>query len=242
VPTRHLAVVNLDAETCQAPVALTFAEGAPVLSLATTVQGKAGLTPVKLERFETLGETVDAYAETQGGAAVTVRRAALSKYVLKPASATPAKVTLRLANAAGPLQVIDAQGKILQEVTDGSTAQGYTFEIGGEVTVVDRAALGRDRLGPAVEIGKIVVREDGRTSVPVIARDQSGLADVRILMDGKKVDSRSAGPFVWAGWPERGYHTFQAVARDASPARNERTSDAVTINIQPQYPADHKED
>jgi hypothetical protein len=232
VPKRHLAVANLDAETCSALVPLGFAEGAPILSLATTVQGKSGLTPLTLARFETCGETIDAYVESPGSTAVAVRRVALGRYAMKPVSGKTAKITLRLANAAGPLQVIDARGKVLQEVKAGAAAaHDFTFEIGGAVTVVDPAAAGRDTLGPAVEIGNIVIREDGRASVPVIAKDQSGVARVRIFMDGKEIDSRDEALFVWAGWPGKGYHTFHAVARDGSPAGNERTSDALTIRI-----------
>src|SRR5512135_3503930 len=125
--------------------------------MTTTVQGKLDVTPVRLARFETCGETIDAYVESIDGTAVEARRTALGKYALSPAFGTTAKVTLRLAAAAGPLQVLDAQGKMLREVAAGG--QGYSIEIAGPVTVIDRAALDRDHLGPAVEIGKIVVRE-----------------------------------------------------------------------------------
>ena len=110
-------------------------------------------------------------------------------------------------------------------------ADGFTFEISGDVTVVDRAALGRDKLGPAVEIGAIVVREDGRASVPVIAGDRSGIARVKIFMDDKEIYSGDSSPWIWAGWPGKGHHTFYAVAQDDSPKHNERKSDAVTICI-----------
>jgi hypothetical protein len=236
VTLRHLAVANLDGEARQAQLSLTFDEGAPLLSLATLVQGKGGLTPVRLARFETCGETIDAYVESLGATAVEARRLSLGRYSLKPAFGKTATVRLRLANAAGPLQVMDAQGKTLPEVAPGRrAADGYFFDISGEVNVVDRAALDRDRLGPAVEIGDVVVREDGRATVPVIARDQSGISQVTIFMDGKEVDSRETGPWVWAGWPGKGYHTFTAVARDASPRHNERKSDALTIRIPKHY-------
>ncbi len=233
VPRRHLAVANLDAGACQAQVPLAFAEGAPVLAAATTVQGKAGLTALKLARFETCGETIDAYVESLGSTAVEARRVALGRYSIKPVFGKAAKVTVRLVQAAGPVEVLDAQGQVLQDVSAAAAAaaQGFTIEISGEVTVVDRAAVGHDQLGPAVEVGPIIVREDGRTSVPVIARDQSGVAQVRLFLDGKEIDVRNSGPFVWAGWPGKGYHTFHAVARDDSPKHNERTSDAVTIQI-----------
>jgi len=232
VPTRHLAVVHLDAETCSALIPLAFAEGAPILSMVTTVQGKAGLTPVKLARFETCGETIGAYVESLGSTAVEARRVSLGRYSIKPLSGKTAKVTVRLADAVGPVQVMDAQGRVLQDVQAGAaTAPGFTFDISGEVTVVDRSAADRDKLGPAVEIGRVVVREDGRATVPVIAKDQSGISLVKIYMDGKEVDARDAAPFVWTGFPGQGYHTFRAIAQDDSPARNERTSDALTIEI-----------
>jgi hypothetical protein len=236
VTRRHLAVVNLDGEACQTQLSLTFDEGAPVLSLATLVRGKTGLTPVRLARYGTCGETIDAYVESLGATAVEARRLSLGRYSLIPAFGNTAKVRLRLANATGPIQILDAQGQTLREVSAGpGAADGYSLDISEEVTVVDRAALDGDRLGPAVEIGDIIVREDGRATVPVIARDQSGISQVKIFMDGKEADSRKSGPWVWAGWPGKGYHTFTAVARDASPRHNERQSDAVTIRIPKHY-------
>lgn len=235
-PRRHLAVANLDGEPSQAQLSLTFAEGAPVLSLATTIQGKTGLTPLRLGRFETCGETIDAYAESLGATPVEARRLSLGRYSLKPVFGNTAKVRLRLASAAGPVELVDAQGKVLQELPGERTAgEGFTFEISGEVTVINRAAIDRDQTGPAVEIGQVFVREDGRATVPVIARDQSGIAQVKIFMDGKEIDSRTAAPWVWAGWPGKGYHTFYALAQDGSPRHNERKSDAVTIRIQKQF-------
>jgi hypothetical protein len=229
VPRRHLAVANLGASAGSGQVPLSFAEGAPLLAAAATVRGRSTRLPLELGPFETFGQTIDAYIEVQGPAEVEVRRTSLGRYSLKAAPGQSAKVTLRLAEAAGPLQVVDAQGKVTQDVQGG--AGGYTFEVRGEVTVVDRAAAGSDNGGPAVEIGEIIVREDGRASVPVIARDQSGIALVRIFLDGKEIETRDSAPFVWAGWPGKGYHTFQAVAEDNSPARNQRRSDPVTVKI-----------
>src|SRR5690606_24604559 len=134
------------------------------------VRGSLASPALSLGPFETFGQTIDAYLETQGTAEVEVRRTSLGRYFLKPASGGAAMVTLRLAEARGPLQVIDAGGKVLQDVPAG--AAGYAFEVRGPVTVVDRAAAESDKVGPAVEIGQVVIREDGRVTVPVIANDR----------------------------------------------------------------------
>jgi hypothetical protein len=175
---------------------------------------------------------MDAYAECLSATPVEARRLALGRYSVKPVFGKTARFRLRLAHAAGPIQLVDRQGKLIQGLPSGPAAgEGFTFEIGGEVTIIDPAAISRDQAGPAVEIGDIVVREDGRATIPVLANDQSGIGRVRLFMDGKEVLERAAEPWSWTVWPGKGYHTFQAMAQDNSPRHNERKSDAVTVEI-----------
>jgi hypothetical protein len=84
---------------------------------------------------------------------------------------------------------------------------------------------------PAVEIRDVSVREDGRVTVAVEAADQSGVRQVRIDVDGRRVADLAGAPWVWSGFLASGYHTFRAVAADDSPGRNVRESDLLTVQV-----------
>ena len=63
------------------------------------------------------------------------------------------------------------------------------------------------------------------------AGDQSGIAQVTLYCDGKEISSQSEEPYVWLHRPGKGFHTYKAVAIDASPNKNERTSFKRTIEV-----------
>jgi len=88
--------------------------------------------------------------------------------------------------------------------------------------VIDLNDADPDRLGPAVEITEITPRADGRVTVAVSAGDQSGIGQVALHYDGKPWGERRRPPYEWTLWPVQGYHTFHAVATDASPNHNTR--------------------
>jgi hypothetical protein len=123
--------------------------------------------------------------------------------------------------------------KLIVEIPVGSQEKdgGFTFEIDREVVVVNKKVVDADAAGPAVEIGEVNIREDGRVSLRIEAGDQSGVQSVEVFMDGKPVAKIAAEPWTWTGRPGNGYHTFYVIARDGSPLGNTRTSGARTIKV-----------
>ncbi len=233
VPRRHLAVANLDGQLSQASLNLSFEEGAPVLSVASFIQGRTGTTPLALERFGILGETITVYAEIGAPSPVEARRVSLGRYLFRPTAGEKATVKLNFHQYAGPFQIVDSAGKILQELAASAQGSPIAFEIDREAVVINKKEVDADDVGPAVEIGDISVREDGRVSLRIEAGDQSGIQSVEVFQDGKTVATISAAPWAWAGWPSKGYHTFYVIARDSSPKGNTRTSAARTIKVDP---------
>jgi hypothetical protein len=198
-----VAVANLDGQLSQASLNLSFEEGAPVLSAASYIQGRAGTTPLALERLGTFGETIKVYAEIGAPSPVEARRISLGRYLFRPTAGEKATVRLNFHQDAGPFQVIDSAGKILQQLAAPALGSPIAFEIDREVVVVNKKEIDSDAVGPAVEISDISVREDGRVSLRIDAGDQSGIQDIEVFLDGKPVAKISAEPWVWAGWPGR---------------------------------------
>jgi hypothetical protein len=230
---RHLAVANLDGKVDQASLLLSFEEGAPLLSIPSFIRGKSGTTIVALNALETFGDTMDVYAEVTAESPVEARRIALGRYLFRPASGEKARVRLWFAGELGALEIVDSEGKILKEIVSSPQAQteGVVFEIDREVVIIDKTEVDSDTIAPAVEIADIAIREDGRATLHIKVDDRSGIALVKVFMDGKEVAAITGAPWVWNVRPEKGYHTFYVTARDGSPRGNERTSTSRTIEV-----------
>ncbi len=231
--TRRLAVANLYGGTAQATLRLSFDEGAPITQVSSFIQGKKAVIPLSLAPFDTLGDTITVYAEVQGNAPVEIRRLSLGRYAVKPTPGDQTKIRLRFSGEAGPLQILDPEGKILREISAQAREKdgAFLFEIDGEVTVVNQKEIHADTTGPAVEIDDLSIREDGRVQLGIACGDQSGIKEIEVFCDGKSVARLGAEPWLWTGRPGEGYHTFYVIARDNSPRENRRTSDARTIRI-----------
>jgi hypothetical protein len=238
--SRHLAIANLDGNVTETSLRLTFDEGAPILSVSSVIRGRRGTMLLKLEPFESFGETLDSYAEVLGDKLVEVRKMALGRYLFRTIPGETVEVRMRFSGGdAGPFQCQDVDGKILEANALGRQDQGggVIFKIEGEVTVLNMKEIEQDRIGPAVEIADATVREDGRVTLCLDAHDQSGIRTIKVFVDGRPAGEISEAPWVWNGLPGSGYHTFQVEATDDSPRRNQRKSDARTINIaSPQTP------
>ncbi len=228
---RYLAIANLDGQSSQASLHLSLEEGAPVLSVPSFVQGKRATIPLSLEPFDTLGEALAVFAEVQGDAPVEIRRLSPGRYQFRPAAGEKATVKLNFKKDAGPFQVADSTGKIFQELPAPAPGNPVSIEIDREVVVINKKEIDTDTVGPAVEISEVNVREDGRVSLRIDAGDQSGIQDIEVFLDGKPIAKITAEPWVLAGRPGNGYHTFYVIARDGSPRGNKRTSDARTIKV-----------
>jgi hypothetical protein len=231
---RHLAVANLDGSVPRASLALTFKEGAPLLSIPTFIQGKRGTTPLALSALETFGDTMDAYAEVTAESPVEARRISLGRYLFRPAAGEKATVRLRFGSESAALDMVDTEGKTLKKSRFPPQAQseGVVFEIDREVVIINKSEVDSDSIAPAVEIAAITVREDGRVSLRIEAADRSGIGLVKVFMDGKEAATIAGAPWVWNVRPEKGFHTFYVTAQDGSPRGNERTSSSRTIKVQ----------
>ena len=71
-------------------------------------------------------------------------------------------------------------------------------------------------------------------TIEVSADDQSGVQSVDLLCDGQRLGQATITPYVWTQWPGNGYHTYQALAVDASAQANTRSSFKRTILVGPQ--------
>jgi hypothetical protein len=233
VRRRHLAVANLDGKVDLTWLVLGFEEGSPLLSTPTFIQGKNGWTTVALSPLETFGDTLDVYAEVMAPSPVEARRVALGRYVFKPAPGEKARVRLRFVSDPATLVMADSEGKTLKKILPSPQAksEGAVFEIDQEVVLINEAEAESDRLAPAVEIADIKIREDGRVTLLIDAADRSGIALVKVFMDGREAAAITGEPWVWNVRPEKGFHTFCVAARDGSPHGNERTSALRTVEV-----------
>lgn len=232
-PVRHLAVANLDGHVHVTSLTLGFPEGAPILSVASFVQGKKATLPLDLEPLATFAESITAYAENLGDVFLEVRRLSLGHYRIRPEPGQKARVRLRFHRVPERLQIVDRQGRFLGEIEPSRRAESQDFvvEAEREIVVINRAEVESDDIGPAVDIEEIEVREDGRVTLWVEAKDQSGIRRVEFFLDGAQVAHLTSEPWIWTGWPGKGYHTFYVRAWDNSPLSNERTSTARTIEV-----------
>gem|GEM_PF-1228469 len=230
----RLAVANLDGDVTETFLRLSFEQGAPVLSVSSIVRGKSGTALLKLIPFETFGETLASYVEVLGDKSVEARKIALGRYHFRTLPGETAEVRLSFSDGqAGPIQFQDSAGRILDAGILSRQDQngGVIFKVGGEITILNMKEYEKDRIGPAVDIADTTVREDGRVNLCIEARDQSGIRSLAVFVDTHPEAEITKAPWVWNGRPGSGYHTFQVAAMDDSPRRNQRKSDARTINV-----------
>jgi len=193
-PSRHLAIARLDGDVAEASLRLSFEEGAPVLSASSVVRGQSGTTHLKLEPFESFGETVTSYAEVLGDGAVEVRKMGLGRYLFRTISGSTAEVRMRFADGqAGPFEFHDRDAKILKPnaLIGQDRSGGVVFKIEGVVMVLNMDEIKRGQKGPAVEIAEATSREDRRVTLRIEAHDQSGIRRIKVFVDGRRGNSKN---------------------------------------------------
>lgn len=234
---RHLALVNLDGETNWSSLHLEFETGAPILSIPSLVQAKAGSSSLRLDPFQCYGETISAYVELLNSASLRVQKLALGRYSLQPLDGKKVAARLTFSKKASALRVFDKNNRKLKEISlpEMEPKREATIQVDQEIVVVNLDEIASDVTAPALEIGRLAAREDGRVMVEIVAEDQSGIQEVEVYVDGNLKAKMSSPPWIWTGWPGQGYHTFSLRARDASPLGNMAISSSRTIYI-PQQP------
>ncbi|MBN2307858.1 MAG: hypothetical protein JXR94_02740 [Candidatus Hydrogenedentes bacterium] len=231
---RYLAVANLWGAPGDAVLELACAEGAPVASRASLITGGTGRLTLRLEPLHSYGDTIGLYVKVPDGHAIAAERLARGRYRFSPMGGGPVSVeaiwivdnagaaTVSAHSNAGPVPVaVEARGQ--------AVFCSFTLM---EPTVVEFSEPGAaDHVPPFVDIRSVDVREDGRVSVCVDAADSSGIGWCELACDGAVVERKTQPPYVWALRPEPGWHTFRAVAADASPAANARASFKRTVEV-----------
>jgi len=231
---RYLVLANLYGEETETAPDLSFDEGAPVLSSETTIEGKKGSVTIQLSRLASLGEAFELYVETGQGTAIRARKETRFRYRLSPAGGGTAQVRLRYrGRGAESILVSEVAGREPRRLPVASlrSKEGHVLKVEGPVSLEVLGKAYEDHTGPAVEIESVAVRDDHRVAVAVRAHDQSGVRSVELHCDGRRVGQKSKGPYVWECRPGAGWHTFHAVATDASTHGNQRTSFMRTVEV-----------
>ena len=236
---RYLTISNLYGAQTQTTLLLSFDEGVPILSKEITVTERTGLVSIEMQGLESLGETLELYITTFDAKTVRASKETRCRYRLQPVGTDKVNVQLRYTGgAAESIEVSSETGQASRVIpkTLFSSGKGFEVELDGPIIVELRGPGYTDYTGPAVEITDIQVREDGRVKILVDARDQSGIESVEAYCDDLLVGKRSIGPFVFTHRPKQGWHSFYAVATDASKAKNRRTSFKRTIEVRTSSP------
>jgi len=198
------------------------------------IRGKTGTASLRLAGLESLGQTLELYGEALDGKSVRAKRLTGTRYLLRPADGRATKVRLRYAGDGAEAFVVSPQnGKEQRRLPVASLdADGsFTLTVDAPMCIEIQGKAYVDRVGPAVEITDVAVRENGQVEVVVAAEDRSGIESVELYCDGKPIRRQSAGSRVWVHRPGNGPHTFCAVATDASPQKNKRTSFKRTVTV-----------
>ncbi|KPK46618.1 MAG: hypothetical protein AMK72_09530 [Planctomycetes bacterium SM23_25] len=230
--TRHVAVANLFGRETSATVDVSMPEGAAVFSPGTIVTGRTGRMSLHLGALETFGESGEVYAEVLEGGTVVARRVTAARYVFRPADGKPARLALRYTGQPAEAFVwTDARSgkqRALKAATGGVPRFVVALNRPGRLEIRRPAA---DRVGPAVEIFDIRVRNEDSVRVEVRAADRSGIAGIDLLCDGRPLGARVLPPYVWVHRPGKGSHTYCAVATDAAARPNRRSSFKRTVDV-----------
>jgi len=230
---RYLALANLQGQRTQTMLNLTFAEGAPAISSEAVISGRTGLVPVRLARLESLAETLELYIECMDGRAVRARKETASRYVIRPLNEGKVKVRVRYRGMGAEevvLSTLTGQADRLP-IARFLEKEGVVLEVETAIRLELVGQAYHDHTAPAVEIGDVTIRTDGRVTVCVEAQDKSGIKGVVLYCDGKPMAEKSSAPYLWNCRPKSGYHSFYAVARDRSSNNNKRKSFMRTICV-----------
>jgi len=228
---RLLAVANFDSTNRSAAITLTSDKGAPIFSIPAIVRGKESQFMITLDPLETFGEIPPFTIETKGKKAVQVDKISASQYRITPLADGKTKLILRDEASGKKFMVREENGKRIKErvFNRDATKKGVAMAIGQPILLEIETPDAPDRVGPAVEIANVTVREDGRASVEVMANDTSGISSVELFAGEKSLGVKTRPPYRWNHRPAKGYRTYYAVATDRFD--NTNTSFKHTVNV-----------
>ena len=219
-----LAVANLGDQSGVSEPHLSMEGWAPVFSTEGVVSGAELRLPLALDRLATYRDRTDLLIRSQDETAVRVVKTGTGSYRLEPVTGE-ALVQIRWVGA--PLKhVVMDNGAAGEHVSP----ERFTATDGVEVALRNPCILTffaddlEDAAPPFVEVVKISPEADGRLLVSADAQDQSDIASVTLYKDGEPVGQKSHSPYEWTIKMAGDYHSFMALAVDASPAKNQRFS------------------
>lgn len=231
-----LAISHLYGPTTDAWLDLHCEEGAPVLSVPAIISQVTASLTVHLENMESMRETVELYLQVPDGSRVRAVREKPGRYALEPLDGATPHVRVRYSGTGAKAVLVHSTAAFNSKqipATDFTEGKPVELALSGRTVLEMAGPDGSDTMGPAVEIRNVTVREDNRVAVEIEADDQSGIASVEMYDNGKTIGHRTEPPFIFTCRPSIGWHTYQAVATDASSARNPQGSSKRTIEIKP---------
>ncbi len=233
-----LCIANFDGAVDEHTSGFSFDHGAPVLSQELMIDDTTAIGPLKVARHEAIRDELDLFIKVvDKGRPVFARRETRSRYRIRPTSTEPTHLMVCYAGAQIDTMVVTGigpDGKPRDRAVAGSSLVGCKpvgVTLNGPTVIELRGGPFADTTGPAVEITDIIHRPDGVLDVRVSASDQSGLESVVLMCDGKQLARPSGGELRWSHRVKEGAHTFAAIATDASPAKNQRTSFKRTVVV-----------
>ena len=230
---RIVALANYG-ETSTATLRLSFAEGAPLLDRETELTGRQASTTISLEQFGTYRERLNLYVEVAEGKKLFGHQISHKRFSLQPIGDVPVLATLRYFDRnAEQVVALREDRSIVRSwpIADFRQKDGVTLEISEPLMLEIHPSDSKDHMKPAVDIERVEILPEGECIVQVRADDHMGIANVRLECNGKLVGELNEAPFYWKCKLKSGWHTFQALATDASPSNNIGVSFTRTVQM-----------
>jgi len=213
---------------------LKFPEGAPVLEKNTKIVEDEARSKIQLSSLESRGETLDWYVEVVNGVGLHARKIAFDHIELIPFDGQDCDIRIRYSGKNGERILFKNAADDVLKAEPSANAKypgGLEWHLSERLVLQLQGKKIDDRIGPAVEIDKIEPQDDGKIEIRVTANDRSGIQSVRLYCDDHVVGHDSRHPFEWTYQPKAGWHTFRAIAIDASLNQNLSRSFPRTIQI-----------
>ncbi len=217
---RHVAVARFGGDDDQVVSHLSFDEGAPIALSTTLIEGKQGRILWQFKPFESFRDIFKLYVRGPDDRTIQARKIRRDTYRLSVLDNKSAQLSFYVADPeCDKVTISDVHDNQLKSFT---TMPKFEYTVDKPIIVHLHTKL--DHIPPVVEIGDVQKREDGLITIPVLARDSSGIDEVEIFCDNQSVGVKQQRPFIWQLRQGEGAHTVYAVAQDASSSKNQGVS------------------
>lgn len=228
---RIIAIANFGPKS-QQTLQLKFPEGAPLLTLETEVRDRQGRATLDLDRYACYRQALQLYVETENGGRVSGRQVSHNKFEIAPIgeSAVLVRVRCRLPDCE-TMVAMYMNGSVMRRWSRGELVHtdGVCLTVTQPMILEVGAASLEDHVKPSVHIADTAELGSEEIRVTVEAGDRSKLRSVQLECDGELVGEKSSPPYVWNHAPGAGWHSYRAIATDASPRGNTSVSFKKTV-------------